>query len=495
MPAVRPVPNFDPEDTSLDPQDWREIRAQGHRMLDDMFDHMAGLRDQPVWRKPTPEARASFRAPLPMQAGDLAQAYEIFRRDVLPYGSGNTHPGFMGWVQGAGTPVGMLAEMLAAGMNANLGGRDHMPIEVERQILSWVRRIFGFPQDASGLFVSGASQANFLAVLVARARALGLGVRRNGVSAAGVQLTAYASKGVHGCLPRSLDMAGLGADSLRLIEVDAEHRMDLKALSAAIARDRSLGLTPFMIIGTAGTVDVGAIDDLNGLADIAAAEGVSFHVDGALGALAVLSPELAARVAGLERCDSLAFDFHKWGHVPYDAGYLLVRDAELHHATFANPAVYLARAERGIAAGDWWPCDYGSDLSRGFRALKTWFTLQTYGLAALGDSMAANCALARALAARVESEPELELLAPVALNIVCFRYRRGVSDALTAQIVSDLQEAGEVAPSLTIVNGQKAIRAAIINHRTRPEDIELLVDSVIESGRRALQSLAAEPAR
>jgi glutamate/tyrosine decarboxylase-like PLP-dependent enzyme len=271
--------------------------------------------------------------------------------------------------------------------------------------------------------------------------------------------------------------------------------MDLKALSAAIAKDRSLGLTPFMIIGTAGTVDVGAIDDLNGLADIAAAEGVSFHVDGALGALAVLSPELAARVAGIERCDSLAFDFHKWGHVPYDAGYLLVRDAELHHATFANPAVYLARAERGIAAGDWWPCDYGSDLSRGFRALKTWFTLQTYGLAALGDSMAANCALARVLAARVESEPELELLAPVALNIVCFRYRRGVSDALTAQIVSDLQEAGEVAPSLTIVNGQQAIRAAIVNHRTRPEDIELLVDSVIESGRRALQSLAAEPAR
>ena len=259
--------------------------------------------------------------------------------------------------------------------------------------------------------------------------------------------------------------------------------------------DRSLGLTPFLVVGSAGTVDVGSIDDLNGLADIAAAEGISFHVDGALGALAVLSPELAARVAGIERCDSLAFDFHKWGHVPYDAGYILVRDAELHQATFANPAVYLARTERGIAAGDWWPCDYGADLSRGFRALKTWFTLQTYGVGALGESMAANCALAQALAARVEAEPELELLAPVALNIVCFRYRRGGSDALTADIVTDLQEAGEVAPSLTTVNGQKAIRAAIVNHRTRLEDVELLVDSVLAHGRRALQSLAESVAR
>ena len=231
MPAARPVSLFDAphlraEDTSLDPQDWCEIRAQGHRMLDDMFDHMAGLRDQPVWRKPPPEARASFRAPLPVEPGDLAQAYETFQRDVLPFGSGNAHPGFMGWVQGAGTPVGMLAEMLAAGLNANLGGRDHMPIEVERQISSWVRQMFRFPQDASGLFVSGASQANFLAVLIARTRALGLEARRKGVGAQGLRLTAYASKAVHGCLPRALDMAGIGADSLRLIEVDAEHRID-----------------------------------------------------------------------------------------------------------------------------------------------------------------------------------------------------------------------------------------------------------------------------
>jgi len=462
-------------------------------MLDDMFDHMAGLRGQPVWSPPPAEARARFRAPLPEGPGDLAQAYETFQRDILPFGSGNAHPGFMGWAQGAGSPVGMLAEMLAAGLNSNLGGRDHMPIEVERQVLAWVQQMFGFPGTASGLFVTGASQANFVAVLIARTRALGAEVRGEGLASRELRLTAYASAAVHGCVPRALDMAGLGADALRRIEVDADHRMDLDALRAAIAGDRKAGFTPFLIVGTAGTVDVGAIDDLNGLADIAAAERIAFHVDGALGGLAVLSPELAPRVAGIERCDSLAFDFHKWGHVPYDAGYILVRDAALHRATFASPAAYLARADRGLAAGDWWPCDYGPDLSRGFRALKTWFTLKTYGADALGAAMAANCELAQALAARVDAAPELERLAPVALNVVCFRHRL-LSEVQNAELVADLQVAGEVAPSLTTIGRRTAIRAAIVNHRTCLQDIETLVESVLSRGREMLSAMAEDAA-
>jgi len=462
-------------------------------MLDDMFDHMAGLRGQPVWSPPPAEARGRFRGPLPEGPGDLAQAYETFQRDILPFGSGNAHPGFMGWAQGAGSPVGMLAEMLAAGLNSNLGGRDHMPIEVERQVLAWVQQMFGFPGTASGLFVTGASQANFVAVLIARTRALGAEVRGEGLASRELRLTAYASAAVHGCVPRALDMAGLGADALRRIEVDADHRMDLDALRAAIAEDRKAGFTPFLIVGTAGTVDVGAIDDLNGLADIAAAEKITFHVDGALGGLAVLSPQLAPRVAGIERCDSLAFDFHKWGHVPYDAGYILVRDAALHRATFASPAAYLARADRGLAAGDWWPCDYGPDLSRGFRALKTWFTLRTYGADALGAAMTANCELAQALAARVDAAPELERLAPVALNVVCFRHRF-LSDVQNAELVADLQVAGEVAPSLTTIGRRTAIRAAIVNHRTCLQDIETLVESVLSRGREMLSAMAEDAA-
>ena len=459
-------------------------------MLDDMFDHLASLRERPVWRPIPDEVRARLDAPLPTGPGDLEQAHATFMEDVLPYAGGNTHPGFMGWVQGAGTPLGMLAEMLAGGLNANLGGRDHMPIEVERQVLRWSRRMFGFPETAGGLFVAGASMANFIGVLAARTRALGPGVRVDGLGG-GHDLVAYASRASHGCVTRAMEMSGLGSGRLRLVPVDDRHRIDLKALRAVIAADRSLGLKPFLLIGNAGTVDVGAIDDLGALADIAAAEDLFFHVDGAYGALGVLTPEIAPRLKGLERADCLAFDFHKWGQVPYTAGFVLVRDEALLRATFASPAAYLQRNERGMAGGDWWPCDDGPDLSRGFAALKTWFTLKVYGLEALGQTIANSCALARELERLIAAEPELGLLAPVQLNIVCFRYRAPDADRVNRAIVADLHEAGVVAPSMTMIDGQTAIRAALFNHRTEMQDLEALVRSVVALGNRAVSQGAA----
>ena len=463
---------------SLDPDDWSELRAQGHRMLDDMFDNLASVAERPLWQAPTREQRARYRAELPRAPGRLEDAHAQFMADVAPYGSGNRHPGFMGWVQGGGTAVGMLAEMLAGGLDANLGGRDHMPIEVERQVALWMAELFGFGPEASGIFLTGTSLANLCAVLVARDRALGADVRHTGVR--DVRVVAYASKGVHSCIVRAMDMTGLGWDRLRLIETDADHAISLPALEAAIAADRTQGLKPFLIVGTAGSVDVGAIDDLSGLADIAQREGAAFHVDGALGALGVLTPAIAPKLAGIERADSLALDFHKLAQVPYDAGFLLVRDAAAHKRTFTySEAAYLRHAERGLAGGEWWPCDFGPDLSRGFRALKVWFALKTYGLDALGEVIGRVCELAADLARRVEASEELELLAPVGLNIVCFGYR----GADNAAIAADLQEAGRVAPSTTTLNGKTAIRAAIVNHRTGPADIKALVEGVLASGR------------
>ena len=467
----------------LDPADWREVRDLGHRMLDDLFDHLESLRDKPVWRPIPDAARAAFRSAPPREATPLADTHQRFMDEVLPYAGGNLHPGFMGWVQGAGTPVGMLAEMLAGGLNANLGGRDHMPVEVEREVIGWMRQLFGFPASASGLLVTGASAANFIGVLVARRRALGADVRRQGLGERGGRLVAYASAAVHGCVPRAMEMAGLGSGALRRIPTDAQHSIDLGVLKAQIAIDRREGLTPFLIVGSAGTVDVGAVDDLDGLADIAAAEDAHLHIDGAFGALGVLAPEIAPMFAGLSRADSIAFDFHKWAHAPYDAGCILVRDGDAHRETFADDAVYLARAGRGLASGDWWPCDYGPDLSRGFRALKVWFTLKTLGLDAIGAAIGRSCALAQTLAAHIRETPPLELLAPVALNIVCFRYACENADAVNRAIVEDLQEAGVVAPSLTTIDGKAAIRAALFNHRTDQRDVEALIAGVLAFGR------------
>jgi len=476
------------EGPDLDPTDWEAVRRESHRMLDGVLDHIRTLREQPVWRAPPAEARAAFREPLPAEGDELSAVYERFAREVLPYASGNAHPGFMGWVQGGGSVPGVLGEMLAAGMNANLGGRDHMPLEVEQQVIAWVRELFGFPAQAGGLFLTGTSQAVFLALLMARTRELGPDVRRAGLGEAGLRLTAYASAGAHGCVAQAMELAGLGSDQLRRVATDTAGRMRLDALRAGLAEDRARGLRPFLLVGTAGTVDTGAIDDLDALAELAAREALFFLVDGAVGALGMLSPEIAPRLKGIERADAIGFDWHKWGQAPYDAGFLLVRDAELQRGTFASEAAYLRRLNRGLAGGEWWPSDFGPDLSRSFRALKTWFTVKTFGGRALGRVMARCCELARTLAQRVEAEPQLELLAPVALNIVCFRARGPDADALNSEIVARLHEGGHPAPSLTTIGGRTAIRAAIVNHRTRREDVEALVEQVL----RIAGDLAAE---
>lgn len=472
---------------TLDPSDWHALRAQGHRMLDDILDYAEHCRERPVWQPIPTEVRAQFQQTLPVAPTDLSLVHQQFMQNILPYSVGNTHPGFMGWVHGGGNPVGMLAEMLAAGLNANLGGRDHMPIEVERQITRWVSALFEFPDTASGLFVTGTSMANFIALLVARSVTLGTDVRKKGVRSFDQHLVAYTSAGAHGCIAQAMDMAGLGVDALRIIPMNSNFEINTDLLKAAIVADRQAGLCPFFITGTAGSVDVGAIDNLTQLANIAEQENLWFHVDGAYGALGMLAPDIVPRLTGIQRADSIAFDFHKWLQVPYDAGFILVRDSVAHQATFATPASYLRRETKGLAAGSPWPCDFGPDLSRGFRALKTWFTLQVYGADQLGKMIAHTCELGQYMKACVLSNAKLELLAPVALNIVCFRYRCAQAeeaDKLNASIVVALQESGISAPSTTIINQQLAIRAAIVNHRTRSDDVDALINATIAIGDR-----------
>lgn len=464
-----------PRDESLDPEAWDAFRVSAHCALDTMIDHLAGLRGKPVWQAPPEETRAHFRAPLPRSGEDFDAVLDTFRADILPYGSGNTHPLFMGWVQGAGTPVGMVADMLAAGINANCGGRDHIALDVERQIVVWMAELFGFPSDASGLFLTGSSQANFCALIVAR-RAAMEAVRRDGLVRA-PQLVAYTSSEAHSCIVQAMELSGIGSAHLRLVPVDGTRAMRVGALDAMIEQDRAAGLLPFLVVGTAGTVNTGAIDDLTAIADLCAAKKLWFHVDGALGALAALSHDVAPALRGLERADSIAFDFHKWTHVPYDAGFLLVRDPRAHKAAFANPAAYLQREPEGLAAGETWPVDLGPDLSRSFRALKTWFTFKVHGSEKLGRAISRTCGLARHLAAQIEASQDFVLAAPVRLNIVCFR-PAGRNADLVRDIVMDLHTTGSAAPSVTQLDGAPVIRAAILNHRTTADDIDTFLAAV-----------------
>jgi glutamate/tyrosine decarboxylase-like PLP-dependent enzyme len=477
--------------TDLDPDNWDAVRALGHRMFDDMLDWLISARDRPVWQHMPAAHRAELRAPLPASGTDLETLYADFRRLVLPYGAGNEHPRFMGWVNGGGTAAGLLAEMLVAVFNPNCGGRDHAAIEVERQVIAWAAEAVGFPAGAGGILMTGSSMANMVALLTARRAKLGQAVRAEGVEGRG--LRAYCSAAAHGCIPRAMDMAGIGTDALRLIPADDSHRMRLDALAAAIAADQSAGLTPFLIVGTAGTVDTGAFDDLNGIVALAAREGIWFHVDGAFGATAAFSARMRPLLAGIERADSVAFDFHKWAQVPYDAGCVLVRDQADELATFAQSLAYLETATRGIAGNPPWPRDLGPDLSREFRALKVWMTLRAYGADGIGRVVDQCCDVAQHLAARVRAEPMLELLAPVALNIVCFRVVHGAADlnALNNALVADIQEAGIAAPSTTTLAGKVAIRAGIFNHRSTIADADALVDGILAMARRRAAGMAA----
>lgn len=467
-----------PAASPLDPADWDAFRTDGRRALDDMIAHLASLREQPVWRGMPDQARASFRAPLPSTSRDLALVLDDFATGILPYATGNTHPMFMGWVHGAGTPAGMIAEMLAAGLNANCGGRDHVGLEVERQVTLWAAEMLGFPPEASGILVTGTSMANFLAVLVARNAALGHHVRMDGLGERGCRLVAYTSAEAHGCIAQALELAGIGSRRLRRVEVDDSGALDMARLELQIAADRAEGLEPFLIVGSAGTVNTGAIDPLARLADIARREQLWFHVDGAFGALATLAPALKPLLAGIEQAHSVAFDFHKWGHVPYDAGFLLVRDAKAHRDTFASPVAYLSRANSGLASGETWPCDLGPDLSRSFRALKIWLTFQVHGSERIGAAIEQCCALARYLELQVTSSPMLEMRAPVRLNIVCIGLKSPDSDTLVPAIIEDLHERGVAAPSLTRLGGRPVIRCAIVNHRTTRSDIERLLAEI-----------------
>lgn len=467
-------------DASLDPADWQQFRELSHRALDEMIEHLQTIEDRPVWQQAPDQVRQRFGNPLPRASRDLAHVLADFTTNIKSYATGNTHPLFMGWVHGAGTPVGMLAEMLAAGLNANCGGRNHIGLDVERQMVRWFAEAFGLPREASGIFVTGTSMANFLGLLVARSEALGSSVRVDGLRAAPTQLTAYASAQAHGCIAQALELSGIGSGNLRLVPVDATGAMRVDLLEAAIADDRRRGHLPFLIVGSAGTVNTGAIDDLDRIANVAEKERLWFHVDGAFGALAALSKRLRPRLAGMERAQSIAFDLHKWAHVPYDAGMLLVRDPEAHRRAFANPVAYLQRTPRGLGAGETWPCDLGPDLSRGFRALKAWFTFETLGADRIGASIEHCCLVAKHLEERLQQLPQFEVMAPVGLNIVCFRVR-GASDEMQKAVVMDLQERGVAAPSLTTLGGQTVIRAAIVNHRTTAAHADRFVTHLIAS--------------
>ena len=483
------------EQESLDPGDWSEFRALAHRAVDDMVDHLQTIREKPVWQPAPPEVIAQFQRPLPRTPQGAAAAYADFRAWVQPWQLGNTHPRFWSWFMGNGTPFGALADYLAATMNPNVGGGNHIGNHVELQVIDWCRQMMGLPPGTGGLLVSGGSMANLVGLAVARTAGAGVDVRRLGLAALPAPLRFYASTEVHSCVQKALELLGHGAESLVRLPVDGDYRLQIDQVAARIAADRAAGLQPCAVIGNAGTINTGAVDDLVAIADLCQRERLWFHVDGAIGAVLAISEQHRAQVSGIERADSVALDLHKWLHVPFEAGCVLMRDTAQHRETFSLIPAYLKRSERGIAAGGHWFSDYGIQLSRGFKALKIWLSLKEHGIERFARMIDRNIGQAQTLCRLIAREPELELMAAAPLNIVCFRYlAAGYSDtaldAFNEELLVRLHESGVAAPSYTTLKGRYCIRVAISNHRTRDEDLQLLVETVLAQGR----ALASAPA-
>ena len=479
-----PFNNFSEE--TLDPLDWTEAKALAHTMVDDAIDHLSRVRERPVWQAMPGEVRDFFLERVPDQPLPLDTVYSELKQNLLPYPMGNIHPRFWGWYMGAGNFTGALGDFLAAIDGSNLGGGNTAAAQLDRQVVNWLKDMMGFPDTASGTLTSGGSMANMVCLTVARNAKAGVDVRKEGVTNLPQRLRYYASDQVHSCHQKAMETLGLGSNALALVPTDSDYRLNVAALEEMIAGDHAMGLRPACVIATAGTTNTGAIDDLPAIAEVCRRENIWFHVDGCIGALIKIAPEHHRLVEGIELADSLALDPHKWLHAPFEAGCALVKDRKLHFSTFALHGDYLEEKPRGVAAGEYL-FDYGFDLSRGFKALKVWMALKEHGVEKFGRLIDQNITQGRYLEALVNQEPKLELMAPVPINIVCFRYKIEGGDeaahkALNTEIMLRMQEEGTAVMTDTTINGRHCLRAAINNHRTTRDDLDLLVQETVRLG-------------
>lgn len=476
---------IDTED-SLDPADWEDMRRLAHVMVDDAISRLQGLRDAPVWQ-PMPDAmKAEFHSTPPGDPAPLEEVYADVKNKLYPHAMGNIHPRFWAWYMGAGCLTGALADFLAAIDGSNLGGGDTGANQVDHQVTDWLRQMMGFPEGASGTLVNGGSMANIVGLTAARNAMVDVDLHHQSVADIGAQLRFYASDQVHSCHMKAMNLLGVGGTALTRIATDNAFRMDLDALRAAIRTDRSQGVRPACVIATAGTTNTGSIDPLPEIADLCRDQGIWLHVDGCIGAMFSIAPSNRHLVAGIERADSLALDLHKGLHAPFDVGCALLRDQKVHRATFAENAEYLQVATRGLAAAEFLH-DYGLETTRGFRALKVWMMLRHYGVETFGRILDRNIAQACHLTALIDAAPELELMAPTATSVVCFRHAPGVMGeadlrAHNTEIMLRIQESGIAVITDTTIRGRHCLRVAICNHRTKDEDIDLLVREVLRIG-------------
>jgi aromatic-L-amino-acid decarboxylase len=470
-----------------------EFRRLGYQAVDMAANYFAELPGGPVFQRMREgERQALMNMPMPVAPLSGDAILRMLGEQILPHPMGNGHPRFFGWVNSPPDMLAVIAEILAAAMNPSCAGGDHAAIYLEHCVIRWLIDLLGFPVERSyGLLVSGGSAASLTALAAARHKALGqlgIDVRKQGVSGNQARLRLYASTEAHSCIQKAVEILGLGADCIRRIEVDEDFRISLASLRQAVLEDRNSGWHPFCIVASAGSVQTGAIDPLEALADFASEWNLWMHVDGAYGAAAMLDTHSRPLFEGIQRADSIALDPHKWLSVPVECGCVLVRDGALLRETFSLVPSYI-RTEAGKGIGNLpWFAEYGMQQTRGFRALKLWVTLASSGKLELERQISRQIALARYLEQRLEATPGFELQWKGPLSIVCFRYvpaeiagNEAALDTLNRRVMERMQAAGKAFVTSATLSGRFVLRACILHYETVEADIDAMLEAVEEA--------------
>jgi glutamate/tyrosine decarboxylase-like PLP-dependent enzyme len=456
------------------------MRAAGYRAVDMLVKHFTELPNKPVTRKgKRADLEAVLREALPEQGADPLETLDLLEREVFSRIMHLDHPRFFAFVPSPGNFLGALADALASGFNVFAGTwlEASGPAMVELVTIDWLREACGLPPAAGGLFVSGGSMANLTALALARHVRLG-----------GPDPTAmvYCSEQTHSSIARGLNVLGFKPGQLRTLPVDAGFRLDLTALRQAVAADRQNGRLPFCVVANAGTTNTGAIDPLPELADYCDQAGLWLHVDGAYGAAAVLCARGRALLAGLGRADSLSIDPHKWLFQPYEIGCLLVREEAWLKQAFHILPEYLTDTEEGRGEVNF--CDRGIQLTRGFRALKLWLSLKTFGKAGYEAALERGFELAEFAAESIAQRPDWQVTTPAQMGVLTFRYAppqasEADRDRINASLVDALIRDSYAMLSTTRLNEQTVLRMCTINPRTRHSDILETVERLDRMGR------------
>ncbi|HET9431412.1 MAG TPA: aminotransferase class V-fold PLP-dependent enzyme [Chitinophagaceae bacterium] len=478
-----------------------EFRNAGHLLVDQLARFLEDLPGKKVTSGETPSEIQSIlgNQPLPVEGQDTSLVLGEAARMLFEHSLFNGHPRFWGYITSSAAPIGALADMLAATLNPNVGAYTLSPMatEIERQTIKWLAEFIGYNTDCGGIFVSGGNMANFTGFLAGRKNKIPYDIRKDGLL--NNRFPIYCAKGTHTWIQKAADIFGHGTDSIRWIEAEANQQMNLKELERQIITDIERGFIPFMVVGNAGSVGTGVVDDLHEIAAICKNYDLWFHIDGAYGAPAAVLPEMTGLFKGLYKADSIAIDPHKWLYSPLEAGCILVKNNKhLHDAFDYNPEYYNFHGD-----GKYQPLnfhEYGMQNSRGFRALKVWLSLKQAGKNGISTMIRKDIDLAKSLASLVSGTPELELKTQN-LSITTFRYSPEVPEGknsfeylnrLNENLLNHLQANGEIFLSNAIIEGNYCLRVCIVNFRTQYADLEDLVRIVLREGRKLHSELKTQ---